>query len=122
MADARQLRKGIVDWLIGFIAFCAALATMVRPQQDLRVFLLMTAAAYFAAGAGCALAWCHRPNAPCKWRAGVLRRFCSCALPASHSRLRYTCRYFLQLQSLARLLAAGAAHCCGGGGSWRLAS
>jgi hypothetical protein len=50
MANARQLRTGIVDWLIGFIAFCAALATVVRPQQDLRIFLLMTEAAYFAAG------------------------------------------------------------------------
>jgi thiol-disulfide isomerase/thioredoxin len=50
MTDARQLRTAIVDSLIGFIAFCTALATVIRPQQDLRVFLLMTVAAYFAAG------------------------------------------------------------------------
>ncbi len=50
MADARRRRTGIIDWLTGFAAFCAALATVVR-QQDLRLFLLIAVSAYFAAGA-----------------------------------------------------------------------
>lgn len=51
MTGAGRLRVGIVDWLVGFAAFCAALAVVVRPQQDLRLFGLVTLAAYFVAGA-----------------------------------------------------------------------
>jgi peroxiredoxin len=51
MPGARRLRVGIVDWLVGFAAFCAALAVVVRPQQDLRLFGLVAVAAYFVAGA-----------------------------------------------------------------------
>jgi peroxiredoxin len=51
MREGHRLRTGIIDWLVGFAAFCAALAVVVRPQQDLRLFLLVAAAAYFAAGA-----------------------------------------------------------------------
>ena len=51
MREGHRLRTAIMDWLVGFAAFCAALAVVVRPQQDLRLFLLVAAAAYFAAGA-----------------------------------------------------------------------
>lgn len=108
MSAAHRLRSGIVDWLIGFAAFCAALATVVRPTQDLRLFLLITAAAYFAAGAVCSSTELKATRALLVAGGGIVP-----ILLMRITRIAFTAALYVPLFLLTAVFAAQAGGWCG---------